>query len=80
VFPSVISGNDINFKGGDFQNKQVKVVVYDLNGRTVLANNFKTDGGEVQTINFSQKLKNGNYYIQIAYGTSVEKEKFIVAD
>jgi hypothetical protein len=80
LFPSIISGNDINFKGGAFQNKQVKVVVYDLNGRTVLTNDFKADGGEVQTINFSKKLKSGNYYLHVGDGSSIEKEKFIVTN
>jgi hypothetical protein len=80
VFPSVISGTDINFKGGDFQNKNVKVVVYDLNGRAVLTNDIKAGDADVQTINFPQKLKSGNYYIQIAYGNTIEKEKFIVTE
>jgi hypothetical protein len=80
VFPSVISGTDINFKGGDINNKKVQVRVYDLSGKSVLAESISTNSEEVQTINFPKKLNRGNYYIQFVYDNLVKKEKFMVAE
>jgi hypothetical protein len=80
VFPSVITGTDINFKGGDINNKNVKILVYDLSGKSVLAENINTSSEEVQTINFPKKLNRGNYYIQFVYDNLVKKEKFMVGE
>ena len=60
------------------ENRNVKMEVIDLNGKTILTKNINLQTGDlVQELNIST-LSNGSYLLKVSTNNSTDTKKFII--